>query len=403
MTAIETTEAIGATERESAPILLNLGSGPHPLDGWTNLDINDGHDCCDLSAYADDSVDHVRASHVLEHMDRKGSARALTEWARVLKPGGSMSIAVPNLDWILANKGGDAVPGKLLEAFLFGGQMDSNDYHRTAWDTTKLTSAFRAVGLGAVRPWYSHVEDCAAMPVSLNLRATKMPFRLDRVRLCMTMPRHIFTRAHACVTIAIKDLGIDYVHNQGVFWHHGLDRLFCQSIEQGTDFILTADYDTIFTPGDILHLLDMADQFQLDAVFPLQAKRGTADEILARVVDDDGKPRERVEISELRKPLTRCGTGHFGLTLIRCAALKDVPTPWFAAGPNAEGHYGDGRVDEDIYFWHQWERAGKKLHMANDCHVGHLQEVITWANPDYTTGHQLTYDYDKGGKPAWTR
>ena len=400
--APETTEA-RRIEGDEAAIRLNLGAGPLPIEGWTNLDIKDGRDCCDLSDYPDESVDHIRASHVLEHLGREDSIRAAFQWSRKLKPGGTLSIAVPDLEWIVARYRHHDFDPAMLEAYLGGGQLDQHDYHKSHWDQRKLRNMFKAIGLGGVRPWYSHMQDCASLPVSLNLRATKLPCRLDGVRMVMTMPRHSFTRMGQCLTAALRHLNLELLQNQGVFWHHGLDRLFCAAIDSGAEWVLTADYDTIFEPGDILHLLDIADQFHLDAVFPLQAARNATDKILARVVDADGKPRDDVSWSELQAPTIRAQTGHFGLTLLRVEALKKVPTPWFAAHPNESGHYGDGRVDEDIHFWHQWEKAGLAVHMANNCVVGHLQEVISWPTRNYQVDHQLTYDYDGNAKPGWAR
>ena len=52
------------------------------------------HDATDLTSIADGTYDFLLASHILEHV--ANPLRALQEFHRVLKPGGSMLIAVPN-------------------------------------------------------------------------------------------------------------------------------------------------------------------------------------------------------------------------------------------------------------------------------------------------------------------
>ena len=48
--------------------------------------------------FEDDSFDVVYHSHVLEHFDRRGGATLLMECARVLKSGGILRVAVPDLE-----------------------------------------------------------------------------------------------------------------------------------------------------------------------------------------------------------------------------------------------------------------------------------------------------------------
>ena len=48
----------------------------------------------DLSMFADESMDFVFSSHVLEHMEDMG--KALAEWGRVIKPGGYLVLYVPS-------------------------------------------------------------------------------------------------------------------------------------------------------------------------------------------------------------------------------------------------------------------------------------------------------------------
>lgn len=85
---------------------LEIGSGNRPLEGFEHLDINPNCPCVEYIAPMDkipteDNVfDEIHAIHVIEHQPWKTTLSTLQEWIRVLKPGGSILIATPNLRWI---------------------------------------------------------------------------------------------------------------------------------------------------------------------------------------------------------------------------------------------------------------------------------------------------------------
>jgi len=80
---------------------LNLGSGPEKgTNGWTNIDLGGGADLAiDLTngiPFQDNSISEIYTSHFLEHLSYDQVKALLTECFRVLEPGGSLSICVPN-------------------------------------------------------------------------------------------------------------------------------------------------------------------------------------------------------------------------------------------------------------------------------------------------------------------
>ena len=93
---------------------LNLGGneeydgGPDSpkLEGFTHVDIReiDGVEIvCDVSKkipLEDGSVEEIRASHIIEHIHPDQVEKAITEWVRVLKPGGLLRIYCPNSELI---------------------------------------------------------------------------------------------------------------------------------------------------------------------------------------------------------------------------------------------------------------------------------------------------------------
>jgi predicted SAM-dependent methyltransferase len=90
---------------------INLGCGSHPLPGWTNIDGGDGQwfdapqdaaviplDVFDaLAAIPDASCDYVCSEHFYEHFTLDDGFRMACEWARILKPGGVVRLATPDL------------------------------------------------------------------------------------------------------------------------------------------------------------------------------------------------------------------------------------------------------------------------------------------------------------------
>lgn len=86
--------------------LLNLGCGNHYNRDWINMDISPGGPgviACDLSRgipAEDDSFDVVYHSHVIEHFRREDATGFMKECHRVLKPGGILRVATPDLEQI---------------------------------------------------------------------------------------------------------------------------------------------------------------------------------------------------------------------------------------------------------------------------------------------------------------
>jgi hypothetical protein len=65
-----------------------------------------------------------------------------------------------------------------------------------------------------------------------------------------------------------------------------------------------------------------------------------------------------------------------------------VPKPWFITTADAQGEFGDGRVDDDIHFWRQWEKAGNSLCIDPKVRIGHLEEMVVVHDAEtYETKH----------------
>ena len=146
----------------------------------------------------------------------------------------------------------------------------------------------------------------------------------------------------------------------------------------------------------------MATNTDADAIAPWQCKR-ECDDPLVFIADEDGERRTEIPLSEFCEDLYPAKTAHFGCTLLRVEGLKRLPKPWFTHKPNKDNRWGEGRVDEDINFWHKWQEAGNTLFMANHVPIGHLQQVATWPDEAFRPFHQYVSDFQKNGPPAEAR
>ena len=99
----------------AAPMRLHWGCGAKPVRGWINSDqrFAPGIDlCCDIRdglALPDRSVDYAVSVHALQDLAWADIPGALAELHRVLKPGGVLRLALPDMDLaIAAYQRGDA-------------------------------------------------------------------------------------------------------------------------------------------------------------------------------------------------------------------------------------------------------------------------------------------------------
>ncbi|ETR67103.1 MAG: hypothetical protein OMM_11950, partial [Candidatus Magnetoglobus multicellularis str. Araruama] len=89
------------------PVMLNLGCGRCYHSDWINIDIQSSgpdviaHNLFHGIPYTDNSVDVVYHSHLLEHMPKQFGPVFIRECFRVLKNGGIIRIAVPDLEQIV--------------------------------------------------------------------------------------------------------------------------------------------------------------------------------------------------------------------------------------------------------------------------------------------------------------
>ena len=368
-------------------IKLNIGAGTTVIDGFTPVDRKNGEDAYPLPKYGDGSVDEIRASHILEHFGFAEVPKVVQEWVRILKPGGRLRIAVPNFDWIADHRDDPKTP-----FYLFGGQTDRDNFHRSMWRKGHLEKLLEDVGLERIAEWDGEQIDTASLPVSLNREGYKpngkaaevpaeaqdaptiqIPQNQVKIVAVLSMPRLGFNDAWGCIVDALAPWRIPVRRWTGAYWGQCMQNMLETCVEDGLDMILTLDYDTMFTSKHFDRLLgSMCRNSKIDAIAALQAHRGKPTPLMAK--------EGCLEAATDRGPFL-VDTAHFGMTLLRVDALQDVEKPWMQGQPDKFGSWGEERMDADVFFWHQWKKAGKTLFVDPNVRVGHLATMVRGFTP----------------------
>lgn len=225
-----------------------------------------------------------------------------------------------------------------------------------------------------------------------------------RIQAIASVPRDWGYRLHwQCQLQALAPRGLMPKEYSGAFWHQSFENLIEKAVADGFDYVLTLDFDCVFDAAHVERLLTLAERHpEADCIVPWMIKRDSEDRIFG-VRGVDGIFRRRFDESEFEQELMPIDTGHFGLTLIRLAALQSVPRPLFVAVPDSEGHWYGDRVDADIYFWNQIKAAGLRSFLATQVRVGHLQQMITWPTADFDIHHQHVEAFRAQGVPEVAR
>lgn len=228
-----------------------------------------------------------------------------------------------------------------------------------------------------------------------------------RVEAVMSVPRLGFMDNFYTWAQALMPLGIRPTKVTGAFWGQCLQRV-CEQFVNEAEYILTIDYDTFFTQADVEHLMALAMTFQCDALTGLQTKREDGRPMLTMLGMLDDPPKEgssSVPREWFSEPVQQVDTAHFGCTLISTSALKRTPKPWFLGVPNDDGEWGDGRTDDDIFFWKQFRKAGNRLYVSPRVVLGHGEYMVTWPGANLTSPvYQHSTDFlttNKRPENAW--
>ena len=169
---------------------LHLG-GQVAKEGWEVLDALPGDvvdhvmDAGDLSAFENETFSEIYASHIFEHFDFTGEARAaMKEWNRVLKKGGKAYISVPNMDVLCAlflDKKNVPIGDRLkIMKVIYGGHGNEHDYHYAGYDWEMMQAVLRDTGFTKAHKvdYFNMFNDTSqaqyrGVSISLNIIAEK--------------------------------------------------------------------------------------------------------------------------------------------------------------------------------------------------------------------------------------
>lgn len=148
---------------------LNAGCGPNLRSGFLNLDYDwrPGIDLCwDLRKalpIPDAYLDGVYTEHCLEHLDPEEAQFALGEFKRVLRPGGTVRVVVPDaelfIDLYQRHKSGESVqfpfvsdpPPEGFTSLLPINRVFCSHGHRFAYDAATMSSTLSKAGFSNPR------------------------------------------------------------------------------------------------------------------------------------------------------------------------------------------------------------------------------------------------------------
>lgn len=169
---------------------LHIG-GKDVKPGWKILNVQPGPDvdyvgtCTDLSAFGDQSVAEIYASHVLEHLSYTAELpQALKEFHRVLVPGARLRVAVPDFEKLCRIFLLPELTAQLrfhVMRMIFGGQIDAHDFHKVGLTGELLGAMLGQAGFGQLQrvESFGEFEDSSELKfgpnrVSLNVIAVRI-------------------------------------------------------------------------------------------------------------------------------------------------------------------------------------------------------------------------------------
>jgi hypothetical protein len=189
----------------------------------------------------------------------------------------------------------------------------------------------------------------------------------------MTSPRYINCLCRDYIDAAFVAAKVPLQNSQGVFYGQCMQRMMQTAVERGVDIAVVCDGDSLFTSDDIMRLLQtLESNDHIDALASMQIRRGNKT-MLASIKGQS--------TAEVRGEPLQVSTAHFGLTAIDMRKLKGVPLPWFWSKPDDNNEWGDMRIDDDIWFWKQWEAAGNTVYLDPQTRIGHMEEMVVMVDP----------------------
>jgi hypothetical protein len=100
--------------------------------------------------FKDGEFDIVFAHFVLNKIEWFKGVQTVVEWARALKDGGTLHLAVPSQRWLGASLARTEV-GTHVKVLLYGSQQSKYEFYRSCYNVSDLRMIFEAAGLATVK------------------------------------------------------------------------------------------------------------------------------------------------------------------------------------------------------------------------------------------------------------
>ena len=140
-------------------IRLHLGAGKINMQGWINIDAQGEKHIqiiekdFKLECFSDKSISEIYLSHVLEHFTDYEIQELMDIFKNKLKKGGILRISVPDFDKIIEIYNKKKQNIDKIHPILFGGQDNFYNFHKTAFNKSKLIALFKKNKFKNIKNW----------------------------------------------------------------------------------------------------------------------------------------------------------------------------------------------------------------------------------------------------------
>ena len=177
---------------------LHLGCGRRDFPGWINVDLDDyphihhKQPIFPLQMFEANVASCIDASHAFEYFDNETAPLVLNDWRRVLKPGGTLRLAVPDFKALISVYEKTEKISDIIGPLFGRMKISSNEiiFHKTVYDFESLGSLLVSQGFVNIRrydwrntehaeyddhsqAYFPHMDKNFGIHVSLNVEAEK--------------------------------------------------------------------------------------------------------------------------------------------------------------------------------------------------------------------------------------